>query len=378
MKDTMRFALLQALMSLAALGVAAVAPAATATATATPSAFQDPLAAPAVRLSSPALLQQPVIALARVATGKTVRLVAAGLRGVILISDDGGAAWHQARVPVQSDLVSLDFTSSGQGWAVGHDGVILHSADRGDTWTLQFDGRAAQRTLLPYYQARIDHGEKQLAPFAEQVALNTKDGPTLPFLAVHFDDDRAGYAIGSFGMLVATDDGGKTWRPWLDHIDNPNFLNLNDIREIAGDLYIAGEQGGVYRLDRAAQRFVAISPPYKGSFFRIAGNERFLLAVGLNGTAYRSNDRGASWSPVETGAKSSLTSAAFSADGKTLLLTAEGGQLLYSTDDAQTFHALRASRPMLFADAVADGDNDDFVLAGYQGIGRQRVTEHQK
>ncbi|WP_322095057.1 WD40/YVTN/BNR-like repeat-containing protein [Paraburkholderia bannensis] len=363
MKDRMRFALIQALVSLAASSVAVAAP----------SAFNDPLATAAVAVPQGALLQQPVIALARVGGGAKVRLVAAGLRGLILVSDDGGTAWRQAHVPVQSDLVSLFFTPSGQGWAVGHDGVILHSADRGESWTAQFDGRVAQRTLLPYYQTRIDHGEKQLAPFAEQVALNTKDGPTLPFLAVHFDDDRNGYAIGSFGMLVATDDGGKTWRPWLDHIDNPNFLNLNDIREIAGDLYIAGEQGGVYRLDRAAQRFVAISPPYKGSFFRIAGNERFLLAVGLNGTAYRSTDRGANWSLVETGAKSSLTSAAFSADGKTLLLTAEGGQLFYSVDDALTFHAVRAARPMLFADVVADGGNDDFVLAGYQGIGRQRL-----
>lgn len=368
MEYRMRIALIHALVSIAALGAAVAAPAAT------PAAFNDPLATPAVTVSGPAIVQQPVIALARVGAGKAVRLVGAGLRGLIVISDDGGAAWHQARVPVQSDLVSLYFTPSGQGWAVGHDGVILHSADRGNTWTTQFDGRAAQRTLLPYYQARIDKGEKQLAPFADQVALNTKDGPTLPFLAVYFENDRVGYALGSFGMLVATDDGGKTWRPWLDHIDNPNFLNLNDIREIAGDLYIAGEQGGVYRLDRTAQRFVAISPPYKGSFFRIVGNERLLLAVGLNGTAYRSADRGVTWSPVETGAKSSLTSAAFSADGKTLLLTAEGGQLIYSVDDAQTFHALRAARPMLFADVVADGGNDDFVLAGYQGIGRQRIT----
>lgn len=371
----MRFALTHALTSIAVLGAATAAIVSFA---ATPSPFKDPLATAAATVSGPALLQQPVTALARVGVGKEVRLVGAGLRGLILISDDGGVGWHQARVPVQSDLVSLYFTPSGRGWAVGHDGVILHSADRGDSWTTQFDGRVAQRTLLPYYQTRVDKGEKQLAPFADQIALNTKDGPTLPFLAVYFENDRVGYAVGSFGMLIATHDGGKTWQPWLEHIDNPNFLNLNEIREIAGDLYIAGEQGGVYRLDRTAQRFVAISPPYKGSFFRIVGNERFLLAVGLNGTAYRSTDRGASWNPVTTGAKSSLTSAALSADGKTLLLTAEGGQLLYSVDDAQTFHALRASRPMLFADVVADGGNDDFVLAGYQGIGRQHVTHDPK
>jgi photosystem II stability/assembly factor-like uncharacterized protein len=366
----MRIALTHAVTSIAALALAA----AVAASAAPSSTFRDPLATPAATLAEgPDLLQKPLVALARVGEHDKVRLVAAGLRGLILVSDDGGAKWRQASAPVQSDLVSLYFLPSGQGWAVGHDGVILHSADRGNTWTTQFDGRTAQRTLQADYQARIDHGEKQLAPFADQVALNTKDGPTLPFLSVYFENDRVGYAVGSFGMLVATGDGGKTWHPWLEHIDNPNFLNLNDIREIAGDVYIAGEQGGVYRLDRAQQRFIAVSPPYKGSFFRIVGNERFLLAVGLNGTAYRSADRGANWAPVSTGAKTSLTAAALSPDGKTLVLTAEGGQLLFSTDDAQTFHPLRATRPMLYADVVADGD-DDFVLAGYQGIGRQRVA----
>lgn len=377
----MRTALIPALASITALLLAMDA------AAATPSSFKDPLATPAAlsgtaaRTTAQSRINQPVIALARVSTGRAddeVRLVAAGLRGLILISDDGGHAWREARVPVQSDLVALYFTASGQGWAVGHDGVILHSSDRGLSWVVQFDGRIASRTLLPYYQTRIDKGEKQLAPFAEQVALNTKDGPTLPFLSVYFENDRTGYAVGSFGMLVSTDDGGKTWRPWLDHIDNPNFLNLNDIREIAGDIYITGEQGGVYRFERDTQRFVAISPSYKGSFFRIVGNARFLLAMGLNGKAWRSTDRGTSWNPVETGARSSLTSAAFSPDGKTLLLAAEGGQLLYSVDDAQTFHALRATRPMLFADVVADGGEADFVLAGYQGIGRQHVTHDPK
>jgi photosystem II stability/assembly factor-like uncharacterized protein len=94
------------------------------------------------------------------------------------VSDDGGAKWRQAQVPVQSGLVALYFAPSGQGWAVGHDGVILHNADRGNTLTTQFDGRAAQHSLLAYYQARIDKGEKQLAPFSDQVTLNTKDGPT--------------------------------------------------------------------------------------------------------------------------------------------------------------------------------------------------------
>src|SRR5690348_14553614 len=65
------------------------------------------------------------------------RIVAVGQRGHILWSDDRGAHWQQAQVPVSSDLVAVAFPSPTQGWAVGHDGVILHSADAGKTWTRQ-------------------------------------------------------------------------------------------------------------------------------------------------------------------------------------------------------------------------------------------------
>jgi photosystem II stability/assembly factor-like uncharacterized protein len=340
--------------------------------------FKDPLVTPAdVRPSVTGNLSGlPILALAKVDEGARERIVAAGLHGVILFSDDGGAHWRQGIVPVQSDLVSLSFFSSNQGWAVGHEGVILHTDDGGETWKKEFDGKLAQDTLVKSYKTRIANGEKELQPFLDEVVLNTKGGATWPFLSVYFESDQIGYAVGSFGMLVRTEDGGKTWQPWLEHIENKDFLNLNDIRKIGRDIYIAGEQGTVYRLDREHQRFIAISPSYKGSFFHIVGNERFLLAMGLNGAAFRSVDGGHSWEEVKTGVRTSLTSAALSVDGKVVVLTGESGQVLYSTDDAQTFGPIRIDQPMLFADVVALHDNW-LVFAGLQGIERKKFLPEQ-
>ncbi|MGF6601319.1 photosystem II stability/assembly factor-like uncharacterized protein [Paraburkholderia sp. GAS448] len=340
--------------------------------------FKDPLVTPAdVRASVTVNLSaQPILALAKVNEGSRERIIAAGLHGVILFSDDGGTHWRQGLVPVQSDLVSLSFVSPKQGWAVGHEGVILHTDDGGQTWKKQFDGEVAQDTLVSSYKTRIANGEKGLQPYLDEVELNTKSGPTWPFLSVYFESDQIGYAVGSFGMLVRTVDGGKTWQPWLDHIDNANFLHLSDIRKIGHDIYIAGEQGTVYRLDREQQRFIAISPGYKGSFFHIVGNERFLLAIGLNGTAFRSVDGGQKWEAVNTGVRTNLTSAALSVDDKVVVLTGESGQVIYSTDDARTFGPLHVDKPMLFADVVA-GSGDWFVFAGYQGIERKKFRPVQ-
>ena len=76
------------------------------------------------------------------------RLIAVGPRGHIVVSADGGATWKQSPVPVSSDLTSVYFVDAKQGWVVGHDGVVLHTADGGDSWQLQLDGRKANALLL--------------------------------------------------------------------------------------------------------------------------------------------------------------------------------------------------------------------------------------
>ena len=82
--------------------------------------FTDVLDQPAVAspLAAKRLLQATAVA------GK--RIVVAGARGHILYSDDLGATWRQAKVPVSADLTALHFANAREGWAVGHEGVVLH------------------------------------------------------------------------------------------------------------------------------------------------------------------------------------------------------------------------------------------------------------
>lgn len=336
-------------------------------------AFRDPLTTPASALhGAQSITGQAVLALATFDDNGHARLVAAGPRGLVGYSDDSGRTWHQAEVPVQSDLVALFFVSAKAGWAVGHDGVILRSGDGGATWKKLFDGTRAHGELMPDYQKRIAAGETALKPYLDELDANTRSGPILPFLSVYFENEQVGYATGSFGMLVRTTDGGVTWHPWLDHIDNPNFLNLNDIREIGGNVYIAGEQGTVFRLDRARQQFVSVSPDYKGSFFRIVGNQHFLLAMGLNGVAFRSADQGRTWVREDPGVHASLTAATMSPDGKRVVLVSQGGQVMISRDDGLSFQRVAVKRPMSFAD-VLYGRAGELILGGYQGIELESV-----
>src|SRR5258706_3122420 len=278
-----------------------------ATAVTTGREFLDPLDVPAVQeFGFRDLTSQPMLAIANAGA----RLVAVGLRGMIIFSDDRGGSWSQARVPVQTDLVAVHFADSEQGWATGHDAVILHTEDGGRTWTKQFDNRLAAVALPAHYQQRIASCGTSVIPFPKQIQLNTQGDASLPFLGIYFTDHLHGIAVGSFGMIVATEDGGKHWLPWLDRIDNKEFLNLNAIRKIGSNLVIAGEQGSVYRYIEKTRSFVAVSTPYKGSFFDVVGTRDFMLAVGLRGTAYRSINGGTTWQQVDTSTRDAVTTAA--------------------------------------------------------------------
>ena len=109
------------------------------------STFLDPLDTAAQLRTSNAT--RPLLAVTRAGD----RLVAVGSRGLIVRSEDQGKTWIQSSVPVQSDLLAVNFPNSLNGWAVGHEGVILHSIDGGKTWVKQLDGRVAANVFKKFY-----------------------------------------------------------------------------------------------------------------------------------------------------------------------------------------------------------------------------------
>ena len=288
------------------------------------------------------------------------RLVAVGQRGHVLLSDDQGKSWQQASVPASSDLVAVSFPSAERGWAVGHDGVVLASTDGGLSWVRQLDGRTLGDVLIKHYTASGD--AKWLAEaqrFASQGAEN-------PLLDVWFDDANNGVVVGAFGLALRTADGGKSWQPLMHAIDNPKALHLYAVRRVGGELYIAGEQGLLLKLDRERGRFVALSVPYQGTLFGVVGNDRVVLAFGLRGNVVRSTDSGRTWGPVSTGVTAGLTAGALDERGR-IVLTSQAGHVLVSTDDGATLTPLKTERAQPTA-AVTRAGAGMLVLGGPRGI----------
>jgi photosystem II stability/assembly factor-like uncharacterized protein len=325
--------------------------------------FQAPLALPAIK--SPLAARVPFNALA--AAGK--RLVAAGQRGHILYSDDG-KTWTQADVPVSCDLTALYFVNAQLGWAVGQQGVVLKSADGGATWTKQLDGKEAAELLFQRYgrPGNDDAASQRLRKDAEAFVAQ---GADKPFLDVWFENEKKGFVVGAFNLILRTEDGGKSWIPWLDRVDNPKGLHLYGIRPAGGSIFIAGEQGLVLKLDRARERFVSVPLPYQGTLFGVVGTPGMVLVYGLRGNAYRSTDGGASWTRLDTGVNAGLAAGLLRSDGSVVLVS-QSGQVLVSTDEGASFNRVRIANAAP-AFAVAEAGKGSVALAGMTGMRLEAV-----
>jgi len=269
------------------------------------------------------------------ATRAGPRLVAVGERGVVLLSDDDGAHWRQAgKVPVDATLTAVSFADAREGWAVGHLGVILHSADGGETWSVQ----------------RIDPVEDR------------------PLFAVAFTDARNGVAVGLWSLMLRTRDGGRTWEaaelppPPGDTRADANLMSV--FGDGQGRLFIAGERGLVLRSLDGGATWSYHPTGYRGTFWSgTALADGTLIVGGLRGSVYRSTDNGEHWQRVETGSQSSVTDlVAF--DGRVHAVGLDGISLDSRDGGASFAVERRADRLSLTAAVATAGGVLHFSRAG--------------
>jgi photosystem II stability/assembly factor-like uncharacterized protein len=350
---------------LGALAAAGAVPLVARGATAAAASWRDVLDVPAA--SSPLAPKSALFGLARSGS----RVVAVGQRGHVVFSDDAGATWQQANVPVSSDLVAVSFpqrdaATRDVGWAVGHDGVVLHTADGGRSWTRQLDGRSLGALLVAHYEKAGD------AKWLAEAKRFSAQGAENPFLDVAFVDAQNGWVVGAFGLVLRTRDGGRRWEPMLHATDNPKALHVYAVARVGNDVYAVGEQGLALKLDRDGDRFGALTLPYAGTLFGVTGNERAIVAYGLRGNAVRSNDGGRTWASVATGVGVGLTAATIDERGR-IVLVSQAGHVLVSRDDGATFASLKVERPLPAAAVVGAGP-DTLVVAGPRGVSTLRIS----
>ena len=239
------------------------------------------------------------------------RVVSVGDHGIVLLSDDQGKTYRQAKsVPVSSQLTSVSFIDSKKGWAVGHWGAILVTEDAGETWKIQ----------------RLDTNVDR------------------PLFAVNFSDALHGTAIGLWSLVLSTEDGGKTWiKRELEPPANRKKADLNLyslFSSVSGTLYATAEKGQVLTSSNRGATWKYIDTGYKGSLWAgavLPSGE--LLVAGQRGSLMKGSSDGSQWEKVTIDTTSSITS--ITVHEQNVLLTGLDGFLSMSNDAAKQFTALK-------------------------------------
>lgn len=286
---------------------------------------------PAVRAA--AAIHSPILGADRAGE----RIVAVGDHGTILLSDDGRNFRQAETVPIASTLTAVSFADEKNGWAVGHWGAILKTADGGEHWSLQ----------------RVDTHEDR------------------PLFSVHFFDARNGIAVGLWSLILRTEDGGSTWEPATPPAPPEGGKADRNLFKLfvspKGSLFVAAERGGVLRSDNRGKNWQHLSTGYKGSFWTgIALKNGTLLVAGLRGTIYRSVDDGRSWEAVSSGVKSSITDV-IEIGSKVVAVGLDGVQVV-STDGGATFTAMQRNDRMSMTALAVGGRTEALTQFSRKGI----------
>ena len=200
-----------------------------------------------------------------------------------------------------------------------------------------------------------------------------------PLFSVWFRDRQRGFAVGLWSLLIATFDGGKTWTqvklpppPGGKKADR-NLLKIFANR--MGTLFVAAEQGMILK-SYDGENWTYLNTGYKGTFWTgIVLNNGTLLVGGIRGTIYRSTDDGRSWREAKSEFKSSITD--FAEAGGKVHAAGRDGVFLESDDHGATFKGSQREDRLPFT-AISVNSVGKLVKFSKQGVVKDPADAEKK
>ena len=243
--------------------------------------------------------------------------IAVGDAGVVLQSEDGGDSWQRQPAFTQSALLDVN-CGAGPQLIVGQEGLIFRRD--GDDFT------------------KLDSGSDQR------------------LLAVAANGQGLAIAVGGFGTVLRSTDGGDSWETlafdWesiLNDFLEPHVYAV-DVSD-DGVITLAGEFALVMRSADGGDTW-EVAHKAEASIFGMHFHGQQGFAVGQDGLLLESSDGGVSWTALEVPTSANMLDVWFSDEGK--VIVAGIRELLVSNDGGGSWES-----------SVHEGD---FAVGWYQRI----------
>jgi photosystem II stability/assembly factor-like uncharacterized protein len=261
--------------------------------------------------------------------------VAVGGGGAILESGDGGRSWKAApKVPMQLALFGVAL-QQGHAIAVGQDGAVLVMNEEGH-W------------------------------------LKVDSGTTSRLLGVGVNAAGVAAAVGSFGTIIRSADGGQTWTSvapdWAAFAADgmQPHLYAASVDE-AGTITVAGEFGLILRSADGGAHWQLLHKGDASLFALDLSHADAGFAVGQNGTVLRTTDHGATWSQAQTDSQAILLGVCAAGDGRVVATGIR--EMLESKDGGKTWKRAGDEKVTAswYAGATAVDRGDPVIAVGSAG-----------
>jgi photosystem II stability/assembly factor-like uncharacterized protein len=300
-----------------------------------------------------------------------------GEAGIILNTTDAGATWQAQASGVKKNLNGVSFVDTTRGCAVGDNGTIVYTTD-GSTWnsassvptTLKLNAVDTEQSLpvgeVPVELSALAVGIKGTilqsfgcSGWTAQTSgttanlngvamcrcvgddawavgdfgriLNTTNGGTTwspqvsgtgqNLEAVSFADGSDGWAVGKRGVILNTIDGGTTWTAQTSgttgELDGVVFADpLHGYAVGQNGVILSTSNGGttwIKQVSHTSQNLESVSTIFTGTVEigpEVPNDYADAIAVGKNGVIRMTQDGGATWTISNSGTTQNLSGAA--------------------------------------------------------------------
>ncbi len=230
-----------------------------------------------------------------------------GWDGLILRTTDGGNHWAQGASGISARLNGLSFVNASAGWAVGTGGTIIYTTDGGSSWSSNSIGSSYSLTAIDMASSGIGWavGGDYDGGGGAGIFKTADDGmswhqvftPSQLLGGVSFANEKNGWAVGTYGYVCHTTDGGTTWSTQDPHTTFP-LLGVQFLHADTNSASYTGYAVGGAPYDRAAVPDVAEKKNM------IADNPTY-------GICTKTTDGGTTWTTLPVGDTISLQTLSF-------------------------------------------------------------------
>lgn len=254
-----------------------------------------------------------------------------GRGGLVLLTKDGGATWSKTNALTAEEgadkphLFAVDVLESGTIVAVGDFATIVRSTDRGETWE-----RATFDATDPGPPGAGEGEAAEAEPAEEYANEGFEDEARLT--GISFGDEQRGYVVGEFGMVIATEDGGATWK--RQHSGTRNLLF--SVHATGATHAVTVGSDGIVLETRDGQTWSVVPTPQSDHLFGVWASDGTCIAVGADGAMIRRPSADAPFEVIPTNVHTWLSSVALH-DGKHGVVAAGLGYLLQTDNGGKSF-----------------------------------------